>query len=256
MGANAVSELLPGFEVIDVHAHLEVRGYGETTGSVDEIRRLLDRAGFSKVILSSLRAIAYDTPAGNAAVARAVESDPRIYGSVVFNAAHPAEAREQIARYGDAPRFVSAKNYPSVSGLPINSRENFPCFEMLAAKKLPVTFHSWSGDGPAAEDAARRFPQLRFVWFHALANNYRKAAELARSLPNVVLEFVTSTQERGKVEHLVSQVGADRVVFGTDQALFDPIRQLGSVLEARLSDDDRRKVLALTARQVFNFDRG
>jgi len=255
MGASTVSELFPGVEVIDVHAHLGRWGHPGLAGGLDEFRRLVDQSGFSKVIISSVLAIAYDVPKGNAEVARAVESDERLYGSVVFNARYPEESRAEIERYADHPRFVSAKFHPAWTGLVINAPENLKVIELLAAKKLPVTFHSWTGDGPAAADIAKRFPELPVFWFHALAADYRKAAELARELPNVYLEFVTSTQERGKVELLVERVGADRMVFGTDMALFEPIRPLGMVAEARISDQDRRQILGLTARRVFKFDK-
>jgi len=72
----------------------------------------------------------------------------------------------------------------------------------------------------------------------------------------VHLEYVTSTQERGKVELLVETLGADRLLFGTDQSLFDPVRPLGQLAEAEISDRDRRKILGLNARRLFRFDCG
>jgi len=254
MKNSVIADLFPGFEVIDVHAHFGRYGYPGSAGGIDECRQLIDQAGFSKVILSSLLAIAYDVPEGNAEVARVVESDPRLYGSVVFNAHHYDQARAQIERYADHPRFVSAKFHPSYTGLPLDAPENLRIIELVAARNLPLTFHSWTGDGAKAADIARRFPELPIFWFHSLAGDYRQAVELARDLPNVYLEFVTSTQERGKIETLVQGVGAGRMVFGTDQALFEPIRTLGMMAEANITDQDRRNILALTARKVFKFD--
>ena len=250
---SAVAELLPGVEVVDVHGHLGRWGYPCTTGDVDELRRLLDSSGFSKVIVSSGLAIMYDVPGGNADVQHAVESDERIYGSVVFNAHYEAESREEIERYAEHPRFVSAKVHPAYSGLAINAPENLAMYELLTEKKLPLTSHTWTGDGPAAADAARRFPELTFFWFHALASDYRKAAELAVELPNVNLEFVTSTQERGKVEDLVRLFDVNRLFFGTDQTLFEPVRPLGPILEAEIGDEDKRKILGRNALRVFDF---
>ncbi len=253
---SAVSELLPGVEVVDAHAHLGCWGYPGSRGSLDELRELLDSTGFSKVIISSALAIFYDAPEGNAEIARAVESDERVYGSLVFNGHYPDESREEIERYADHPRFVSAKIHPSCTGLAFNAPENLAMFELLAAKKLPLTSHTWTGNGPAAADAARRFPELPMFWFHALANEYRLAAELASELPNVYLDFVTSTQERGKVADLVRLFDVDRLVFGTDQTLFDPIHPLGPVLEAEISEEDKRKILGLNALRVFDFQKG
>jgi hypothetical protein len=254
MVKSAAAELCPGLEVIDVHAHLGRWGCPGSEGDVNELRRLLDRSGFSRVIVSSGMAIAYDVPGGNAEVARAAECDERIYGSVVFNARDQKESRAEVERYADHPRFVAAKFHPAYTGLALNAPENMRIIELVARKKLPLTFHSWNGDGPAAAEIARRFPKLPVIWFHALAADYRKAAELARDLPNVYLDYVTSTQERGKVELLVERLGADRLLFGTDQSLFEPIRPLGQLAEAEIGDRDRRKILAANARKLFRFD--
>jgi predicted TIM-barrel fold metal-dependent hydrolase len=256
MSGGAVGRLFPGIEVIDVHAHLGYWGYPGSDGSLDGLRGLLDRSGFSKVIVSSALAIRYDVPEGNAAVARAAESDERIFGSVVFNAHYPEESGEQIRRYADHPRFVSAKIHPGYTGLTVNDPKNLAMIELLAERDLPLTFHSWSGDGPAAADVSGRFPKLTVIWFHALAGDYRRAAELAGGLPNVYLDFVTSTQERGKAEELVRLLGSRRLLFGTDQSLFDPVRPLGPVLEAGIGEEDRRRILGGNALELFEFDRG
>ncbi|MGQ9663376.1 MAG: amidohydrolase family protein [Kiritimatiellia bacterium] len=140
------------------------------------------------------------------------------------------------------------------TGPALNSPQNLRIIELVAERGLPLTFHAWAGDGAAAADIARRFPTLPVVWFHSLAADYPVAAELARDLPNVYLEFVTSTQERGKIEMLVAAVGADRMLFGTDQSLFEPIRPLGAVAEAQLTESDRCKILGANARRLFKLN--
>lgn len=254
MSDTVVAQLLPGCEVIDAHAHTGSWGSPGQAFDMDSLRRMNDRVGFAKVVISSRIALYYDVPRGNAEVAQLAESDSRFYGSMIFNGHYYDESREQIERYADHPRFVCAKIHSSM-GLAVNSPENLRLMELLAAKKLPLTMHTWTGDGPAAADAARKFPELTFFWFHALAADYRKAAELARDLPNVCLEFVTSTQERGKVEYLARHFYTSRIVFGTDQTLLNPIYSLGPILEADLSEADRRKILAENARRLFDFDK-
>lgn len=255
MSDTVLARLLPDFEVVDVHAHFGGWGYPGDLIDLDGFRRLTDRMGFAKVVISSRTALTYDVTEGNAEIARVVEADERFHGSVTFNGHYYDEAREQIERYADHPRFVCAKIH-SCMNLAVNAPQNLRVMELLAARKLPLTMHTWTGDGPAAADAAKRFPELRFFWFHALASDYRKAAELAKDLPNVCLEFVTSTQERGKVEHLVQHFDVDRMVFGTDQTLFNPICALGPILDAQISAADRRKILSENARRLLNFRKG
>ncbi len=211
------------------------------------------RTAGSAAAMSSAKAITYHVPEGNADVARAAESDPRIYGAVTFNAQFRKEAGEQIRRYAEHPRFVCAKIHPAHMQLAVDHQANLDFYGLLAEKGLPLTVHTWTGDGPRAAEAAKRFPQTTFVWYHALADDYELAGRLARELPNVRLEFAVSRQIRGKVENLVTAAGAERVLFGTDESLINPIYALGPVLEADLSAEDLRRVMGANARSVFRF---
>jgi hypothetical protein len=189
-------------------------------------------------------------------VARAVDSDPRIYGAVTFNAQFREEAREEIRRYAEHPRFVCAKIHPAHMQVAINHQANLEFYGLLGEKGLPLTVHTWTGDGPRAAEAAKLFPQSTFVWYHALADDYELAGRLARELPNVRLEFAVSRQVRGKVEKLVAIAGVERVLFGTDQSLISPIYALGPVLEAGLPPEDLRRMMGANARSVFRFGTG
>jgi predicted TIM-barrel fold metal-dependent hydrolase len=46
----------------------------------------------------------------------------------------------------------------------------------------------------------------------------------------------------GVIEYLVEQVGADRVLFGTDAPMRDPRPQVGGLVFTRLSEADKRKI--------------
>ncbi len=246
--------LFPGVDVIDIHGHLGCWGYCGNRGGPDNLRRLLDRSGFAKLIISSERALSYDPLTGNAEVALMVESDERVFGSFVVNPHYPKESREEIKRYSEHPRFVSSKLYPPITGVAPNAPACLAVAELLAEKNIPATFHTWTDDEDPLVDLSKRVPELKVVWFHALAASHMKAATLAKGLPNVYLEYVTSTQESTKVLDLVTTLGNRRVLFGTDQDLFDPIRPLGQLLEAEIDEEDKRRILCLNALELFDFE--
>jgi predicted TIM-barrel fold metal-dependent hydrolase len=50
---------------------------------------------------------------------------------------------------------------------------------------------------------------------------------------------------------LVQCAGSDRVLFGTDIPFMSPDQQIGRVLFARISDDEKRKILGVNALRVF-----
>ena len=67
-----------------------------------------------------------------------------------------------------------------------------------------------------------------------------------------VLEGVrTDYGTRELIEYAVGTIGADRIVYGSDVPGRDFSAQLGRVLGARISDADRRKILAGNAERIL-----
>ena len=74
---------------------------------------------------------------------------------------------------------------------------------------------------------------------------------MAHAYPNVYLETCSSFRTPGVIEQLVSEVGADRVLFGSDIPLMDPRCQIGKIITADISDDAKRQVLGLNAMKLL-----
>ena len=70
-------------------------------------------------------------------------------------------------------------------------------------------------------------------------------APLVRERPNVYVDIVASPVPYGGLAKLVESVGADKMLFGTDTPFFDNAHQIGKVTHARLSDEDKQKILGL-----------
>ena len=58
----------------------------------------------------------------------------------------------------------------------------------------------------------------------------------------------------GAIENSVRKAGAGRVLFGTDMALLDARHQIGKVVTADISDDDKRKILGLNAIELLGLE--
>ena len=63
---------------------------------------------------------------------------------------------------------------------------------------------------------------------------------------------LSTFREPGVIERLVAEAGADRVVFGSDVPLMDPRPQLGKIITAEISDDEKRLVLGENAKQLLS----
>jgi hypothetical protein len=57
----------------------------------------------------------------------------------------------------------------------------------------------------------------------------------------------------GLIEWAVREVGADRILFGTDTPLYFAASQRMRVEQAEISPEDRRKILAENARKLLRF---
>ena len=68
------------------------------------------------------------------------------------------------------------------------------------------------------------------------------------------LETCSTFREPGVVERLVTEAGADRVVFGSDVPLMDPRSQLGKIITAGISDDAKRLVLGENAKRLLGMN--
>ena len=119
---------------------------------------------------------------------------------------------------------------------------------------------TYSFDPPGVTPKSRfttlseRFPSVRWVLAHAGGWGPEKAIEAARDLPNVYLETCGSGAAHGAIENSVGKAGADRVLFGSDMALLDARHQIGKVVTADISDDDKRKILGLNAIDLLGLE--
>ena len=61
------------------------------------------------------------------------------------------------------------------------------------------------------------------------------------------METATDDSYFGRFERVVEVAGPDRIVYGSDMPLFDARQEVGKVVTADISDEDKRKILGLNA---------
>ena len=70
-------------------------------------------------------------------------------------------------------------------------------------------------------------------------------------LLNVYLETCSSFRSPGVIERLVMEAGADRVIFGSDTPLMGPRCQIGKILTAKISDQEKRLIIGENACRIL-----
>jgi predicted TIM-barrel fold metal-dependent hydrolase len=74
---------------------------------------------------------------------------------------------------------------------------------------------------------------------------------IAREHPNVFVDTVGSSAARGLVERAVAAIGADKIVWGSDAYCYGLPQQIGKVLGAKISDEDKVKILSGNAQRIL-----
>jgi hypothetical protein len=133
----------------------------------------------------------------------------------------PDEVRRRLA-----DGAVGLKLHPAYDDYPADSPGLNPVLEVAAEVGVPVTVHSGPGhsDPDLIRTLAERFPDVPFVLYHTFLGfdeGRRRAARHAQQLPNLYLE--TSWCRSAEVLRLIDEVGAPRVLFGSDAAVDGPM---------------------------------
>ena len=124
------------------------------------------------------------------------------------------EARKCIEEYG-LKGFKLHPNFDSFS--PLDEKLVFPVMELASEWKLPVLFHS--GDYPVSAPMvflplAERFPAVNIILAHIGYQLVADAIFVAQRAHNVFLDTAENTPIA--VTQAVKQIGADRVIYGSD----------------------------------------
>jgi uncharacterized protein len=95
---------------------------------------------------------------------------------------------------------------------------------------------------------AQRFPNVRMICGHS-GGDWELGVRVVRPHKNVFLEFAGSDPHSGEVEYAVKELGADRIVWGGHGPSRSYATELGKVLDADLSREDRMKIFGRNFRQ-------
>jgi predicted TIM-barrel fold metal-dependent hydrolase len=182
-------------------------------------------------------------------VARAVRRHPgRFLGVAYVDPTHlaPEELMRDLRRRVERQGFVGLKPYLK-AGLRYTDPLYAPCWAYADARGLYTLLHMEGAAGPVASvgELATQYPRAQWVVAHSGGSfaMARSVAALMRRHANVWAELTLTAVTNGVIEWLVAEVGADRILFGTDAPMRDPRPQLGWVVWADLPLADRRRIL-------------
>jgi len=236
---------------IDVHTHLHASYYrfpispAGASFVLDSCRRY----NIETVIASSAPGIFYDMASGNAEMKELIHEHPELRAYVVVNANDLAGSREQLEYYYKFDNFVGAKIHCEYSGQPTASSAIRALFAEVARYGRPVLIHNHgAGWEQALHDLAVAHPKLPIILAHGGGFNTPK---IMRDVPNVYLEFSGSGINCDVIRNALEVLGPERLLFGTDQDLFDAGFELGGYWDAGLTPEQAELIMYRNAKRLF-----
>lgn len=242
-------------EIWDLHGHL-----AGAVGDTPELRmqRLLhfaDRMKISKICVYMGMNFSYDPTVEemqkqNAEVLRAIQSsDGRALGFVYLNPKHTRESLSELEKHVANGPMVGVKLWVAMRA---HQLELDPLVARAAELDAVVFQHTWikvggnlHGESTPMDlkHLAERHPQAKLICGHS-GGDWEQGIRAIQANSNVAVELGGGDPTNGFTEMAVRELGADRVLYGSDIPGRSFATQLAKVLGAHIDDQQKSKILA------------
>lgn len=246
--------------VADCHGHHGVHpDFPAYKASPKEMIAVMDHLNIELLAITSTLACYNDCPRGNAEVDEVIRKYPdRFLGYITVNPNPPGQAIAELERWKHFHSPPLIKLHPATQKYPVTGRHYQPVWEYAHATSAIVLVHTWDSDpncGPLLFPAiARAHPNARILLGHSGVTwrGYHQAIEAAKAEDNLFLDLSGSQNHRLILEHCVEQVGAERILFGSDLPFLEAAMTLGRVLASQISDKAKEQILRTNFLRLVN----
>jgi predicted TIM-barrel fold metal-dependent hydrolase len=242
-------------KIWDLHCHLS--GVPGNT-PIERMARLLefaDRMGIERLCVYMGMKWSYDPAPDdmrhqNDEVLQVLEKWPeRVFGFVYLNPNHVEESLKELDRCVRDGPMVGVKLWvarhcstPELDPIVVRATE-------LGAVIFQHTYLKITGNLPGEStpaelaELARRHPNARFICGHTGAD-WEIGIRAIRDCKNVWADLAGSDPSAGFTEMAVSELGAERVLYGSDAGGRSFASQLGKVFGADISENAKRLIMS------------
>lgn len=256
------------FRIIDAHMHLGPSpNYLTMDLSIRALLDKMDRLGIESGISAHMRSLDDEFEAGILADKKAHEaSGGRIFSFFCFGPKHPQAALDVMRRYRPDPIFRGIKIHPCGANVDADSELYRPVWEAARELKLPILSHTWSIStyNPSQKNAfagkfekyVSEYPDVTFVFAHSGGryDGIQEAVRIGKQHQNCYFDIAGDILGNGVLDYLVDNLGAGRIIYGSDCYMIEQRPMLGVVLGANLPAADKEKILRYNAQKVYFAD--
>ena len=258
-------------KIIDIHTHIypdsiaqkatdsviEFYGIGGAgmNGTVDMLLLQHKAAGIDRSVILPV-AIRHDRAQGinDFIKAQTAQNDHFIgFGTVHAAMEGIGEETDRIFAMG----LKGIKMHPDSQRFAIDDMRLFPMYE-AARGRLPIMLHMGDHRYDYSHPVKLRkildlFPGLQVIAAHFGGYSmYETACELLKDT-TCVFDVSSSLMfmEEGQAERYIGIYGAERMAFGSDYPMFDPLQEVNNFLRFRLTDAQKEQIAHKTAERVL-----
>ena len=258
-------------QLIDIHTHIyppaiakkaaaSVRdfyklGTDAMDGTADTLLKRGAEAGIDRFVVLPVAIHPNKTRHINDFIVGAVSEHSQFVGFGTIHAGQESVADE--VRYIMDKGLKGIKMHPDTQGFAIDDLRLFPAYEE-AEGKIPVLLHMGDTRYNYSHPIRLRrilelFPRLEVIAAHFGGYSmYETAFELLKDT-NCVFDVSSSMMfmDGGVAEKYIRAFGAERMAFGTDYPLWDPVRETRRFLQLKLSDAEFDQIGHKTAERIL-----
>jgi len=258
-------------KLIDIHTHIypeeiaqkatdSVRqfyqiGGGDMHGTASQLLELGTQAGISQFVILPV-AIRPDRVQGiNNFIYQKTQEEPRFVGFGTVHAAMDGigDEVERIASMG----LKGVKMHPDSQRFAIDDLRLFPMYEAVEGR-LPVLLHMGDQRYDYSHPVKLRrildlFPKLQVIAAHFGGYSmYQTACDLLKDT-DCVFDVSSSMMfmPNGTAEHYINIYGAERMAFGTDYPMWDPVSETKRFLQLKLRPEQLEQIGYKTAQRIL-----
>jgi len=239
--------------IVDMHTHLgSWAGFAMAGNDADSMVRQMDRVGVSRMVCTHQAAMAADVVFGNDQVLEAMRRHPaRILG---YACTYPVSATlgiDEIMRCLDAG-MVGVKMHDA-NKIPYTADQYKPIWRHANEHGLPVLLHTWGGLDKL-EPLFKEYGDAHVLLAHSGCTRADDYVRYAVEYPHVYLDLAFSGCKHGLVEYFAEHASARKVVFGSDMPWMPLSQQIGKVVFADISEEQKRTILVDNPRRILRLD--
>ncbi|MBI5388227.1 MAG: amidohydrolase family protein [Verrucomicrobia bacterium] len=250
------------FDIWDIHCHLNGVAGRTPEERLDKLLEYAKRVGLARLCVFMGMEWAYD-PApekmrqDNEEVLRAIRRAPgRAFGFVYLNPRHTQASLDELNRCVRDGPMIGVKLWVAQH---CNARALDPLIERATELKAIVYQHTWlkvTGNLPGEStpmdlaELAARHPKAALVCGHS-GGDWELGLRAIRPHQNLFAELGGGDPTAGFTEMAVRELGAERVLYGSDAGGRSFASQLAKVLGADIPDPAKRLVLGGNLRRLL-----